>query len=55
MEIAHQRRSLNDIWAVTAYNISLFQYNTTLASFFFGLNLVCFEHRPERGRSLKIS
>jgi hypothetical protein len=54
MEIAHQRHSLNDIWAVTAYNISLFQYNTTLATCFFGLNLVRFEHRLGRGRSLQI-
>ena len=54
MEISHRRNSFDDIWAVAVENISLFQYNSTLVTWFFGLNMVRFEQRPERGRSLEI-
>lgn len=54
MEISDQRSSFNDIWTVTVEDVSVFYYNTTLATWFFGLNLVRFEHKPKRGRSLEI-
>ena len=54
MDISHQRFSFDDIWGISVDNVSLFQYNSTLATWFFGLMLVRFEHKPDRGRSLEI-
>jgi hypothetical protein len=44
METSHERISISDIWAVIVFNISVFQYNNTLATWFFGFNVVRFEH-----------
>lgn len=46
--------SFDDIWKVTVDNVSVFQYSNTLATWFYGLNLVRFEYRSKRGRSLEI-
>lgn len=46
--------SFDDIWKVAVDNVSVFQYNNTLATWFFGLNLVRFEYTSKRGRSLEI-
>jgi hypothetical protein len=54
LDISHQRISFDNIWDIRVDNISLFQYNGTLATWFFGLMLVRFEHKPDRGRSLEI-
>jgi hypothetical protein len=55
MQISHERLVFNDIWTVIADNVSLFQYCGGLATWFFGLNSVWFEHVPNRGTSLELS
>lgn len=45
--------SVKEIWGLEAGNVSLFYYTNTLATWFFGLNLVRFEER-HFGRSLEI-
>lgn len=54
MKVSDQRISFDDIWKISVDDVSLFQYNSTLATWFFGLNLVRFEHRSKRGRCLEI-
>jgi hypothetical protein len=54
MEVSHQRDSIDNIWALIVDHVSVFQYNSTLATWFLGLNLVRFEYEPGRGRSLEI-
>ena len=44
MESSDRHSSFNDIWTVRAGDMSLFRYNATLVPWFFGLNLVRFEH-----------
>ena len=43
MEKAGKTRSFNDLWTVKAKGMSIFSYNATLATWFFGLNLVKFD------------
>ena len=54
VELSHQLNFFNDTWGITIDNVSLFEYNSTLAPWFFGLVLVRFEHRPSRGRVLEL-
>jgi hypothetical protein len=53
MRNSHHCTSFNDIWTVAVGEVSLFYYNATLVTWFFGLNLVRFVHKG--GRSLEIS
>lgn len=53
MRDADSRTSIHDLWKITAGDVSLFYYNDTLATWYFGLNLVVFEHTPN-GRTLAI-
>ena len=54
MRQSDQRNSFDDIWTLSAANVSLFYYNTTLAPLFFALNLAKFECTPNGGRRLRI-
>jgi hypothetical protein len=54
MEVSDRRNSFNEIWTLTARDVSVFYYNLTLATWFFGLNLVRFEFKERCGRSLEI-
>lgn len=54
MDNADKCNSFNDIWSVTDGKVSVFHYTATLATWFFGLNLVRFEYTPNGGRSLEI-
>ena len=46
---------VNEIWTVSAGNVSLFYYTNTLAPWCaLGLHLVRFEDKPRIGRSLEI-
>ena len=54
MRKADHRASVEDIWRLDVGGVSLFHYNATLATWFFGLNLVRFEHTPNGGRNLVI-
>ena len=46
--------SAAEIWKVGTAKASLFHYSNTLATWFFALPLVRFEHRPNLGRVLEI-
>jgi len=54
MEQSDRRSSIRDIWTLVAGGVTVFHYNVTLATWFFGLNLVRFETTPRGGRSLQI-
>ena len=47
--------SMNEIWKLGTGNHSLFYYTHFLTTWFFGLNLARFEHKPHIGRCLEIS
>jgi hypothetical protein len=54
MDEADSRSSNDDIWKIAAGDLSVFYYNATLATWFFGLNLVWFNHTPNGGHRLDI-
>jgi len=47
--------SVNEIWRIGTAKASLFYYTNTLATWFFGVNLVKFEHKANTGRSLEVT
>ena len=51
---ADQCTSMKDIWKLGTGNHSLFYYTHFLTTWFFGLNLARFEHKPHVGRCLEI-
>jgi hypothetical protein len=54
MEQSDNRSSVHDIWPLAAGEISLFNYNSTFVTWFFGLGLVWHESTPRGGRRLQI-
>lgn len=54
MEKSHSLDSFANLWAVAADGVSLFYYNATLATWFYGLNLVRFRCTTDSGRYMEI-
>jgi len=54
MRKANDRTSIRDVWGIAVGEISLFYYTATLATWFFDLNLVRFEHTEHGGKRLMI-
>lgn len=48
MEQSDRRSSIRDIWTLVAGGVTVFHYNVTLATWFFGLNLVRFDNTEGR-------
>ena len=46
--------SLADLWKTRIGDVSIFQYHSTLATLFFGLNLVRFEFNSSGQRTLEV-
>ena len=46
--------SLADLWKMRIENVSIFQYHSTLATWFFGPNLVRLDVNPSGKRTLEV-
>ena len=51
---ADRCKSIKQIWGIEGTKASLFYYTSSLATWFFALNLVRFEDKPRIGRTLEI-
>lgn len=47
-------RSFPDLWRVSAGGVSVFYYNSSLVTWFYGLNLVRFRNTQYAGKILEI-
>jgi hypothetical protein len=54
MERANQGEMYHNIWTIKVSDFSIFEYNCKLATWFFGLNLVGFDHASIDKGKLKI-